>query len=416
MKIEAPDIAVIGAGPAGLAAASSAREYGVKDVMVIERDRGVGGILQQCIHNGFGLHYFKQDLTGPEYASRFAQRAEEFGVRYKLNTMVLDIGEGKILAVNPGEGMLEVRPKSIVLAMGCREKTRDSLGIPGTRPTGIFTAGLAQRLINVEGYMPGRKVVVLGSGDVGLIMARRFVLEGAEVRAVVEIMSHPGGLLRNVVQCLNDFGIPLLLSHTIVNIKGGNRIRSVVIARVDEDFNPVPGTEEEIECDTLLLSVGLIPENELSEKAGVEIDPGTGGPVVDEFMHTSVEGIFACGNVLHVNDLVDNVSREGELAGRSAAQFALNKLPEREMGLQIKAGENVGQIVPGKIVNGQAAVRISMRGKLPMNASEVVFENTGLVFKRRYIRPAEMVTVQLKEEDMRKLRGIKEEVISIRER
>jgi len=416
MKTEIPDVAVIGAGPAGLAAASSAREYGVKDVVVIERDGEVGGILQQCIHNGFGLHYFKQDLTGPEYALRFARRAEEFGVRYKLNTMVLDIRGGKILAVNPGEGMLEVRPKSIVLAMGCREKTRDSLGIPGTRPSGIFTAGLAQRLINIEGYMPGRRVVILGSGDVGLIMARRFALEGAEVRAVVEMMSHPGGLLRNVVQCLEDFGIPLLLSHTIVNIKGGNRIKSVVIARVGEDFNPIGGTEEEIECDTLLLSAGLIPENELSEKAGVEMDPETGGPVVDEFLHTSIEGIFACGNVLHVNDLADNVSLEGEVAGRSAAQFALNKLPEREIGLRIKAGENARQIVPGKIVNGQEPVRISMRGKLPMNDSEVVFENTGLVFKRRYIRPAEMVTVQLKKDDMRKLRAVREEVISIRER
>ena len=306
--MDQPQLVIIGGGPAGLAAAIAAREAGVQDLLVLERDAELGGILNQCIHNGFGLHTFQQELTGPEYAARFIDRAKALGIPYKLNTMVLDLAADKtVTAMNRTDGLFQLHPQAVVLAMGCRERPRGALNIPGTRPAGIFTAGTAQRLVNIEGYLPGRRVVILGSGDIGLIMARRMTLEGAKVLCVAELMPYSGGLKRNIVQCLDDFGIPLKLSHTVVDIQGTRRVEGVTIARV-ENGKPVPGSEEHYACDTLLLSCGLLPENELSRAAGVALGPVTGGPLVNESLETSIPGVFAAGNVLHVHDLVDYVS------------------------------------------------------------------------------------------------------------
>lgn len=320
------DLIVIGGGPAGLAAAIAARRAGISDLLILERDGELGGILNQCIHNGFGLHTFQEELTGPEYAARFIEQAKELSIPYKLNTMVLDLaasGDGlrHVTAMNRQDGLLQLCARTLILAMGCRERPRGALNIPGFRPAGVYTAGTAQRLVNMEGFLPGKEVVILGSGDIGLIMARRMTLEGAHVKAVAELLPYSGGLQRNIVQCLEDFDIPLKLSHTVVDIQGKDRVSGVTLAQVGADRRPIPGTEEQISCDTLLLSCGLIPENELSGRLGVTLSPATSGPVVNESLETSVPGVFACGNVLHVHDLVDYVSEEAARAGQQAAAF-----------------------------------------------------------------------------------------------
>ncbi|MEE1042639.1 MAG: NAD(P)/FAD-dependent oxidoreductase, partial [Clostridia bacterium] len=316
------DLVIIGGGPAGMSAAVAAYENGIKDILILERDENLGGILQQCIHNGFGLHKFGEELTGPEYAWKYEQKVRELNIPVKLNTMVLDITEDKVItATNSEDGIFQIKAKAIILAMGCRERSKGALNIAGTRPAGIYSAGTAQKFVNIKGYMPGKSVVILGSGDIGLIMARRMTLEGAKVNAVCELMPYSGGLARNIEQCLNDFNIPLKLSHTVVEIHGKERVEGVTIAKVDENRRPIAETKEFIPCDTLLLSVGLIPENELTTGAGVKISKITNGAEVDQDRQTSVEGIFACGNVLHVHDLVDFVSEEAEIAGISAAEY-----------------------------------------------------------------------------------------------
>ncbi len=325
--MERYDLIVVGGGPAGLSAALSARRAGVRDILILERDSELGGILNQCIHSGFGLHTFQEELTGPEYAARYVSQVQQLGIPCRTNTMVLDLsltasGEKLVTAMNRREGLLSFTARSVVLAMGCRERPRGALNLPGYRPAGIYTAGTAQRLVNMEGFLPGREVVILGSGDIGLIMARRMTLEGARVKAVAELMPYSGGLQRNIVQCLEDFGIPLLLSHTVVDIRGKDRVTGVTLAEVDDGRRPIPGTEEEISCDTLLISCGLLPENELSDKLGVALSPITGGPIVNESLETNVPGVFACGNVLHVHDLVDYVSEEAGRAGACAAAYA----------------------------------------------------------------------------------------------
>lgn len=349
------DIVIVGGGPAGLAAAASAKKAGIDSILILERDKELGGILNQCIHNGFGLHTFKEELTGPEYAGRFIDVVKELGIAYELNTMVMDISSDKVItAMNRTEGMFQIQAKAVILAMGCRERSRGALNIPGYRPAGIFSAGTAQRLVNMEGYMPGREVVILGSGDIGLIMARRMTLEGAKVKVVAELMPYSGGLKRNIVQCLNDYGIPLKLSHTVVDIRGRERLEGITLAQVDEKGKPIPGTEEDYTCDTLLLSVGLIPENELSRGMGVEMDRVTSGPVVNESLETSIPGVFACGNVLHVHDLVDYVSEEAGRAGANAAKFVKGELSEEASGntgkdIAIIATEGARYTVPRHI-------------------------------------------------------------------
>ena len=398
------DLVIIGGGPAGLAAAAAAHEAGLKDILILERDNELGGILNQCIHNGFGLHTFKEELTGPEYAGRFIQQVKELGIPYKLNTMVLDLAADKtVTAMNREDGLFQLHPKAVVLAMGCRERPRGALSIPGYRPAGIFTAGTAQRLVNMEGYMPGRKVVILGSGDIGLIMARRMTLEGAKVQVVAELMPYSGGLKRNIVQCLDDYGIPLKLSHTVVDIEGKERVTGVTIAQVDEKLKPIPGTEEHFDCDTLLLSVGLIPENELSKAVGVSLSPVTSGPVVNEQLETSIPGVFACGNVLHVHDLVDYVSEEAQQAGRSAARFVREGREGGQQEIPLQPAGAVRYTVPASIspqrMGDAAVVRFRVGRNMRKAAVRVLIDGKEVLKRPRPVMaPGEMEQVLLKKE------------------
>ena len=404
------DLVVVGGGPAGLAAAYEAHENGVEKILIIERDKELGGILNQCIHNGFGLHTFKEELTGPEYAGRFIDMVKGTNIAVMLDTMVLEI-EGKIIhAINTEKGYLTIEAEAIVLAMGCRERTRGAISIPGDRPSGIFTAGAAQRFINMEGYMVGKKVVILGSGDIGLIMARRMTLEGAKVEAVVELMPYSNGLTRNIVQCLDDYGIPLYLSHTVIDVKGDGRLEKVIIAKVDENRQPIKGTEIEFDADTLLLSVGLIPENELSKNAGVELDLRTNGLVVSESMETNREGIFACGNVVHVHDLVDFVTEEAKNAGKNAARYIKGKKRLNHF-TEIKNGENISYTVPQKFeiesLDGNLNVFMRVRNVFK-NKQIVVKDEEGNViqsFKKPHVVPAEMERITILKDKLKNAKG-----------
>ena len=389
------DVIVIGGGPAGLAAALEAAKEGAGKVLILERNNELGGILNQCIHNGFGLQFFKEELTGPEYASRFIDKLADAGVEVMLGAMVLDVSADKTVhAMSREHGYMQLRAKSVVLNMGCRERTRGAIAIPGDRPAGVFTAGAAQLYMNIEGYMVGKRVVILGSGDIGLIMARRMTLEGAKVLACVELMPYSNGLNRNIVQCLNDYDIPLYLSHTIVDIKGDKRVEQVVVAKVDEKRNPIPGTEITFDCDTVLLSVGLIPENELSRQAGVEIDRRTNGPVVYENMETSIPGVFASGNVVHVHDLVDFVTQESQRAGRAAALYAKNGEPQGPC-IAVENGSAVTYTVPQKIrtENVDKFVEIFFRVNFVYTNMVIQVSSGGEVlarFKREHMAPGEM--------------------------
>ena len=403
------EIVIIGGGPAGLAAAISAKQSGVNDILIVERDRRLGGILNQCIHNGFGLHTFKEELTGPEYAQRFIDEVADLGIEYKLNTMVVDIEGDKVLTImNSTDGLVKLKAKAIVLAMGCRERPRGALNIPGCRPAGIYSAGTAQRFVNIEGFMPGRENVILGSGDIGLIMARRLTLEGIDVVGVYELMPYPNGLYRNIKNCLDDFNIPLHLSTTVTKINGIDRVQSIEVTKVDENLQPVEGTEETIECDTLLLSIGLIPENELSKKAGVELNPVTNGPLVDDSLETNVAGIFACGNVLHVHDLVDNVTMEAEEAGASAARYAKAAKAKEGDAIAVKPEGLVRYTVPSKIYKGENDhVIVKFRVGRPVdNARAVITSGGEVVFESRKDRkfiPSILEEIKLKAEQLEAL-------------
>lgn len=392
-------LAVIGGGPAGMSAAIAAYEAGLRDILIIERDKALGGILQQCIHSGFGLHKFGTELTGPEYAGRLEKQVRELGIPVMLDTMVTSLSPERIItATNPSDGIFNIKADTIILATGCRERPRGALNIPGTRPSGIFTAGTAQKLINMKGYMPGKSVVILGSGDIGLIMARRMTLEGAKVKAVCELMPYPGGLARNIEQCLNDFDIPLYLSHTITEIHGVDRLTGVTVSEVDEKRLPVPGTERYVECDTLLLSVGLIPENEIAKSAGIKLDPVTGGAIVDDLRQTSVPGIFECGNALHVHDLADYVSDEAEIAGNSAAKLIMSGSNEQGEVL-VKAGSNVRYTVPQRIGKKDGATVYFRVTAIMRGVSAVLRDEKGNVIvskKCPKVAPGEMQTIAVK--------------------
>ena len=409
------DVAVIGSGTAGLVAAIEAYRSGAKNVLLLEREEELGGILKQCIHNGFGLEQFKKDYTGPEYAERLIEDLGKTGVRCFLNTMVTGVlPDRTITAVNSENGVFQIESKSIVLAMGCRERARGSIGIPGTRPAGVLTAGTAQRLVNIEGYLPGKEVVILGSGDIGLIMARRLTLEGARVNGVYEIMNYPGGLKRNIVQCLNDFNIPLYLSHTVTEIRGRERVEGVVVSKVDEKMQPIGGSEKFVQCDTLLLSVGLIPENELSKGAGIELSRTTNGPVTAETMETSVPGIFSCGNVSTVFDLVDYVAQTGMSAGRNAVRFAAGAWKENGGAVEVIPGENVRVVFPQRYCFRDDLI-LYIRPTKPVEKPVTIgISPVEMYIKRLYARPNEMIRVKVAREKLKKVTGPIE--VSITER
>ncbi|CEO21426.1 NAD(P)/FAD-dependent oxidoreductase [Paraclostridium sordellii] len=402
------NVVVVGGGPAGLGAAVEAKRNGAKDVLIIERDRELGGILNQCIHNGFGLHEFKEELTGPEYAHKFIEMVKEEKIDYMLDTMVLNISEDKTIEALGEEGIINIQADAIVLAMGCRERTRGAIDIPGYRPAGVYNAGAAQRLSNMEGYMVGKEIVIYGSGDIGLIMARRMTLEGAKVKAVVEINPHSSGLTRNIVQCLDDFNIPLMLSTGITHIDGKERVKGVTLCKLDEKRNPIKGTEEYISCDTVLLSVGLIPENELSVEAGVNLDTKTSGPIVNNSMATNVDGVFACGNVVHVHDLVDFVTKESKIAGKNAALYSLNKLNK---GNEVKtsAGEGIIYVVPQSVnVDGDEDVNLFMRVRRIYKNKKLVVKSDDKVIlekKRLHMIPSEMENIKISKDLFKDIKG-----------
>ncbi len=415
------DIVIVGGGPAGLAAAVAAKEAGNDSILILERDHELGGILNQCIHNGFGLHTFKEELTGPEYAYRFIKQVLDLGIEYKLNTMVMDIAADKtVTAMNREDGMFQIPAKAVILAMGCRERPRGALNIPGYRPAGIFSAGTAQRLVNIEGYMPGREVVILGSGDIGLIMARRMTLEGAKVKVVAELLPYSGGLKRNIVQCLDDYGIPLKLSHTVVDIEGKDHVSAVTIAEVGPDRKPIPGTEERYTCDTLLLSCGLIPENELSRSAGVAMSPVTSGPVVNESLETNIPGVFACGNVLHVHDLVDYVSEEAKRAGQNAVKYIKDGCKEADNAnvIELAATDGARYTVPSTInkdrMDDLLTVRFRVGDVYKDSFVSVYFDDERVMHnKKRIIAPGEMEQIVLRKSQLTEKAGLKKITVKI---
>lgn len=402
------NVVVVGGGPAGLGAAVEAKRNGAKDVLIIERDRELGGILNQCIHNGFGLHEFKEELTGPEYAHKFIEMVKQENIEYMLDTMVLNISEDKTIEALGEDGIINIKADAIVLAMGCRERTRGAIDIPGYRPAGVYNAGAAQRLSNMEGYMVGKEIVIYGSGDIGLIMARRMTLEGAKVKAVVEINPHSSGLTRNIVQCLDDFDIPLMLSTGITHIDGKERVKGVTISKLDENRRTIKGTEEYISCDTLLLSVGLIPENELSVEAGVVLDNKTSGPIVNNSMSTNVDGVFACGNVVHVHDLVDFVTKESKIAGKNAALYCLNKLNKNKE-VNTVADNGIIYIVPQNIdVSSDEDVNLFMRVReICKNKKLVVRSNDEIILekKRPHMIPSEMENIKISKDLFKDIKG-----------